>query len=51
MALGIMRSPRRYYDGFTLMGGYAVSATDLQQTIAQYHLAEKGNGDASYSWF
>ena len=32
---------------FTLVGGHAVSANDLQQTIAQYHLAEnefqKGN--------
>jgi ketosteroid isomerase-like protein len=32
---------------FTLMGGHAASANDLQQTIAQYHLAEnqfqKGN--------
>jgi hypothetical protein len=32
---------------FTLMGGHAASANDLQQKIAQYHLAEnqfqKGN--------
>jgi hypothetical protein len=32
---------------FTFMGGHAASANDLQQTIAQYHLAEnqfqKGN--------